>query len=170
MMQDRRSQQGNSANWFEVPLEQVLEKIHILICPALEVSETVPPKMSEAASLMIHRKCFCAKARRRMQNLKRTRPSPHIAGDSLYIMQNTRIPHEVKIGRSCDVVKRYRQLQACQNFRLTVHAIFQGCGKLESQVHAVLKAVQVQKVPGKEWFRCTPAEAMRTIAALIAAR
>ena len=169
MMQDQCSRQGKSANWFEVTLEEALEKIHLVVTAPLPLAATdVPEEVSPTH--VVQRTCFSAKARKRMRNLKRKRYSQEMTGDNLYIMQNTRIPHEVKIGRSCDVVKRCFGLQSCQNSRITVHAIFQGCGKLESQVHAVLKAVQVQKVPGKEWFRCTPAEAMRTIAALIAAR
>ena len=102
-----------------------------------------------------------------MQNLKRKRSSQQVTGDSLYIIQNDRIPHEVKIHRSGDVVKRCIALQGCQIFRVTVHAVYPGCGKLEYQVHQALKGVQVQKGPGREWFRCEPAEAMRIITILI---
>ena len=169
MMQDQCSRQGKSANWFEVTLEEALEKIHLVVTAPLPLAATdVPEEVSPTH--VVQRTCFSAKARKRMRNLKRKRYSQEMTGDNLYIMQNTRIPHEVKIGRSCDVVKRYRQLQVCQNFRITVHAVVQGCGKLESQVHKALKAVQVQKVPGKEWFRCTLTEAMRAITDLIAAR
>ena len=80
---------------------------------------------------------------------------------------NERIPHEIKIGRSADVVKRCLALQGCQNFRVLVHAVYPGHGRLEYQVHQALKGVQVHKGPCKEWFRCEPAEAMRIITVLI---
>ena len=88
--------------------------------------------------------------------------------DSLYVIQNTRIPGELKIGRSVNVTQRCNNLHRCQNFSVRVHAEFPGYGHLERQIHEALKAVQVQDVPGTEWFLCSPAVAIGIIANLIA--
>ena len=75
--------------------------------------------------------------------------------DDLYIMQNSRIPGEFKIGRSKDVRARQKDLQASQNSHMIVHAIFPGSGHLEKRVHDILTACRVQGVPGQEWFTTT---------------
>ena len=75
--------------------------------------------------------------------------------DDLYIMQNSRIPGEFKIGRSRDVCARQRDLQASQNYRMIVHAVFPEAGHLERRVHDILADCRVQGAPGTEWFKTT---------------
>ena len=75
--------------------------------------------------------------------------------DDLYIMQNSRIPGEFKIGRSRDVRARQRDLQASQNYRMIVHAVYPEVGHLERRVHDILADCRVQGAPGTEWFKTT---------------
>ena len=65
----------------------------------------------------------------------------------------------VKIGRSDNVDKRRRRLEACQNFFVEVVAIFPGKGSLEAAVHHQLQNYQSNKGAGKEWFNISAADA-----------
>ena len=56
----------------------------------------------------------------------------------LYVMQNSRIAAELKIGRSRDVEARRRSLQASQNFKMLVLAVFLQAGHIETSVHRIL--------------------------------
>ena len=86
----------------------------------------------------------------------RARPAAEPAGpNDLYIMQNSRIPGEFKIGRSRDVRARQRDLQASQNYRMIVHAVYPEAGHLEGRVHDILAHCRVQGTPGTEWFKTT---------------
>ena len=87
--------------------------------------------------------------------------------DSLYIMRNTRLPDEIKIGCSHDITQRRNSLMGGQKFNIETHATFPGYGYLEHNVHNALQSMQVQDVAGTEWFRCTPAVAIKTITDLI---
>ena len=87
--------------------------------------------------------------------------------DSLYIMQNTRIPDEIKIGRSHNITQRRNSLMSGHNFNIEIHATFPVYGYLEHSVHNALKSLQVQDVAGTEWFTCTPAQAIQTVTSLI---
>ena len=73
--------------------------------------------------------------------------------DDLYVMQNSRIPDEKKVGRSHDPEQRARELGRSQNFRLQILKIYPGCGHLEATVHRRLKARKVTEGQGEEWFR-----------------
>ena len=73
----------------------------------------------------------------------------------LYIMQNSRIPGELKIGYSKDVERRRKELEAGQNFKMIVLATFPGKGYLEKEVHNHLKEFKVTEGPGNEWFKCS---------------
>jgi|AACY02.16.fsa_nt_gi hypothetical protein len=53
----------------------------------------------------------------------------------LYVMQNSRTPGELKIGRSQDVEARRCALQRSQNFRMLVLAVFPQAGHIEGRVH-----------------------------------
>ena len=57
--------------------------------------------------------------------------------DDLYVMQNSRIADEKKIGKSHDPTQRAKELQKSQNFRM----------------HKRLKARKVTEGDGQEWFR-----------------
>ena len=83
--------------------------------------------------------------------------------DDLYVMQNSRISAEVKIGRSINPDKRRRDLQASQNYRINISAVFPGAGHLEPLVHDMLAYCRVRDVPGREWFKCTPQTAFGAI-------
>ena len=87
--------------------------------------------------------------------------------DSLYLMTNSLLPNDVKVGRSADVNSRRKNLEASQNFHILVHAEFPGYGYLERQVHDVFKNYQVKNVKGKEWFCCSVSHAMRAIASVM---
>ena len=53
-------------------------------------------------------------------------------GDDLYVMQNSRIPGEVKIGRSIDPETRRRSLQASQIYRMNLLAMYPDAGYIEN--------------------------------------
>ena len=59
--------------------------------------------------------------------------------DSLYVMTNSLLPNDVKIGRSADVNQRRKSLEASQHFYIYVEAEFPGYGYLERDVHDLLK-------------------------------
>ena len=71
----------------------------------------------------------------------------------------------VKIGRSKCPEKRRRSLEQCQCFRVHLSACFHGCGDHEHLVHSHLtsKGLQIQDVPGTEWFHMSLAEAVQEI-------
>ena len=74
----------------------------------------------------------------------------------LYVMQNSRIPGELKIGRSQDVEARRRSLQRSQNYRMLVLAVFPQAGNIEGCVHEMLSYCRVtEEAAGREWFRCS---------------
>ena len=109
-----------------------------------------------------------------MRNLKRALDKrkalllpASVEGDSLYIMQNTRIPNEVKVGRSGVITKRKKRMEECQNFTITVHVFYPGYGYLESRAHKLLRPLQLQNVPGREWFKCAPEHAMKVVSSIL---
>jgi len=85
-------------------------------------------------------------------------------GDDLYVMQNSCIVNQVKIGRSNDPEKRRRAMQASQNFGMNILAVYPGAGHLESIVHNILTYCRVHNVPGCDWFNCPPYKAVGAIA------
>ena len=79
--------------------------------------------------------------------------------DSLYIMENPRIPGEVKIGRSKNPEERARQLSNGHPFWLVVRRSY-GCkGFLEKTLHQRLKSRRVGGGPGTEWFKVSVEQA-----------
>ena len=60
------------------------------------------------------------------------RPEP--GPDDLYVMQNSRIAGELKVGRSQDVEARRRALQRSQYYRMLVLAVFPQAGKIEARM------------------------------------
>jgi len=87
--------------------------------------------------------------------------------DDLYVMQNSCILNEVKIGRSTDPGKRSRILQTSQNYTMDLLAVFPGSGYLESAVHNMLAYCRVRNVPGREWFKCSFQTAFGAIGILL---
>ena len=99
------------------------------------------------------------------ENTKPELTKPNLAPDTrdLYIMENSRIPGEVKIGCSKDVPRRKKEFEAQQNFRMNVLVIFPGKGYLEKQVHDKLNNFRVTECAGTEWFKCSLGEALAAI-------
>ena len=86
--------------------------------------------------------------------------------DTLYVMQNSRIPGELKIGRtSRSVASRAQDLCASQNFRIDPVCSFHGFGHIELRVHEILKTRRVTEGSGREWFKVSLQEAVAAIMA-----
>jgi len=87
--------------------------------------------------------------------------------DSLYIMENPRIPGEVKVGRSQNPEERAKQLSAGNNFRLVVRRSYGEKGFLEKTLHQKLKRRRVEEGAGIEWFKVSVDQADILIRAAI---
>ena len=87
--------------------------------------------------------------------------------DSLYIMENPRIPGEIKIGRSQNPEERAKQLSAGNNFRIVVRRSYGEKGFLEKTLHQRLKCRRVQECAGVEWFKVSVDQAEILIRAAI---
>ena len=87
--------------------------------------------------------------------------------DALYIMENPRIPGEIKIGRSRDPEERSKQLCAGNNYRMVVRRTWGMKGFLEKTIHHKLKRRRVEEGAGVEWFRVSVEQAETIIAAAI---
>ena len=83
---------------------------------------------------------------------------------SLYVMENSRIPSELKIGRSRNCFKRARQMSASHNFEMKIIAIFPEAGCREGVVHSMLHK---DRVPGRsrEFFKVSRKRAFSAISA-----
>ena len=93
-----------------------------------------------------------------------TGPPPSPGHGDLYVMQNSRIAGELKIGRSQDVEAHRRSLQASQNLKMLVLAVFPGAGHIETSVHNILNYCRVtEEAAGREWFACSPQTAFAAI-------
>jgi hypothetical protein len=97
------------------------------------------------------------------------RPKRALERDDLYVMKYSNDSTVVKIGRSHDVNKRRKHLEAGQNFHVEVIATFPGSGRLEDHVHALLSQKRSTAGAGCEWFNVNAAEAVRVISETIAA-
>ena len=73
--------------------------------------------------------------------------------DHLYVMQNSRISDDKKVGRSHDPEHRAKELQKSQNFKMQILKVYHCQGHLESTVHKRLKLRQTNEGDGVEWFR-----------------
>ena len=87
--------------------------------------------------------------------------------DSLYIMENPRIPGEVKIGRSKNPEERARQLSNGHPFTVVVRRSYERKGFLEKTLHQRLKRRRVEEGPGVEWFKVSVEQAGVLIEAAI---
>ena len=72
--------------------------------------------------------------------------------DDLYVMKYSFDDTAVKIGRSDNVKRRKRTLEAGQNFFMDVVAIFPGKGWFEKEVHRNLQDYRSTSGAGREWF------------------
>lgn len=81
---------------------------------------------------------------------------------ALYVMENSRIPSELKVGRSRNPFRRGRQMSQAHNFEMRVVAVFPEAGHLEQLVHRLLSA---DRVPGhsREFFRVSRKRAFSAI-------
>ena len=119
----------------------------------------------------------CVRASKGSQTRPSEEPSPSCSDefsvtqefipDALYIMQNPRIPGEIKIGRSRDPEERAKQLCAGNNYRMVVRRTWGEKGFLEKTIHHKLKRRRVEEGAGVEWFRVSVEQAETIIAAAI---
>ena len=72
--------------------------------------------------------------------------------EHLYVMKYSNDQTVVKIGKSNNVERRRRELEASQNFRVEILAIFPGKGELDPKVHERLAGCRSTAGAGKEWF------------------
>ena len=86
-----------------------------------------------------------------------------VTEDILYIMQNSRIPNEYKIGRTSTVGQRRLSLGSCMNFEMVVLATFPLWGHLETEIKRRLEPHRVKMGQGREWFKCNLPDIMHTI-------
>jgi len=86
---------------------------------------------------------------------------------ALYVMENPRIPSELKVGRSRNPFKRARQLAMCHNFEMRLLAIYPRAGHLEKFVHCILAP---HRVPGhsREFFRVSRKRAFSAVSQAMA--
>ena len=87
-------------------------------------------------------------------------------GESLYILTNSRIHGEVKVGRAACPLGRAQQMSTGHNFTLDVTHTYAHRGALETAVHRRLAPWQVQ-CGGREWFRLDPQQADLLVRATI---
>ena len=85
----------------------------------------------------------------------------------LYVMSNSRIPGEYKIGRSSHPYERAADLQQSHNFNMVVHAIFDGLGHREYDIHCALDAFRIQGYKSREWFAGSLADLLQVIASFV---
>jgi hypothetical protein len=98
---------------------------------------------------------------------KKTETEQQVSPDALYIMENPRIPGEVKIGRSTNPEERAKALSAGNNFRLVVKQTYDEKGFLEKTLHNRLKRRRVEEGAGIEWFGISVEQADLLIRAAI---
>ena len=81
---------------------------------------------------------------------------------SLYVMENSRIPSELKVGRSRNPFRRALQLARSHNFEMKLVAIFPEAGCVEAIVHSMLRK---DRVPGRsrEFFKISRKRAFSAI-------
>jgi hypothetical protein len=84
--------------------------------------------------------------------------SPEENITDLYVMRNSRIGLEYKIGRSKCVQHRRGDLQESQNFKMVLVATFPKGGWAEGLVHHRLAHARVHGCPGREWFSASLGE------------
>ena len=118
------------------------------------------------------KKCFQQtykgrKKRLQDDNVTSDEAEQQISPDALYIMENPRIPGEIKIGRSANPEERAKALSAGNNFRLAVKRTYEEKGFLEKTLHNRLKRRRVEEGAGIEWFSISVEQADLLIRAAI---
>ena len=87
--------------------------------------------------------------------------------EHLYVMRYSYDETAVKIGRSNNVERRRRELEASQNFRVEILAIFPAKGDLEPKVHERLAHCRSTAGAGKEWFKIPVGDGVLVVNKLI---
>jgi hypothetical protein len=82
---------------------------------------------------------------------------------NLYVMRNSRIEGEYKVGRSKCIQQRRGDLQESQNFQMVLVATFPRAGWVEGLVHHRLAYARVRVGPGREWFAAPLSEILFAI-------
>ena len=82
---------------------------------------------------------------------------------NLYVMRNSRIEGEYKIGRSKCIQQRRGDLQESQNFQMVLVATFPTAGWAEGLVHHRLAYARVRVGPGREWFAAPLSEILYAV-------
>ena len=92
---------------------------------------------------------------------------------NLYIMCLSTDPggliHGLKIGRSCNIEERARDLAASLPFDMVVLATIPSAGHLETAVHSHLATRRNTDSNAREWFRISLTEALIAIAVMLPA-
>ena len=92
---------------------------------------------------------------------------------NLYIMCLSTDPggliHGLKIGRSCNIEERARDLASSLPFDMVVLATIPGAGHIEMAVHAHLAARRNTDSNARDWFRVSLTEALIAIAVMLPA-
>ena len=92
---------------------------------------------------------------------------------NLYIMCLSTDPggliHGLKIGRSCNIEERARDLAASLPFDMVVLATIPSAGHLEMAVHSHLATRRNTDSNAREWFRISLTEALIAIAVMLPA-
>jgi hypothetical protein len=92
---------------------------------------------------------------------------------NLYVMCLSTDPygliHGLKIGRSCNIEERARDLASSLPFDMVVLATIPGAGHIEMAVHAHLAARRNTDSNAREWFRISLTEALIAIAVMLPA-
>ena len=99
----------------------------------------------------------------RMSCCTKAVPKQKCRKDDLYVLQYSHDKTSCKVGRSSNVTKRKRALEASHNFRINIIAIFPGAGYLEPVVHSRLTTCRSQKGAGKEWYALNGAQAVDAV-------
>ena len=112
-----------------------------------------------------HRECCKAGDDSSGEELEEEDDPAHLG--ALYVMENSRIPSELKVGRSRNPFKRARQPACCHNFDMKLIAIYPRAGNLEKFVHCILAP---DRVPGhsREFFRVSRKRAFSAISQAMA--
>jgi hypothetical protein len=102
-----------------------------------------------------------------LQNTTTPQRLQYKSKDHLYIMQYSFDKQTVKIGRSFDVERRRKGLEACHNFRVMVLRIYHYHGFLEKAIHRKLHMHRSSMGPGQEWFSLGASEAIRIVSLFV---
>ena len=109
--------------------------------------------------------CKCCTRKYKDQNSNSVRTT------DLYVMSYSFDPSGgllgFKVGKALDAKTRARQLSACHNFDMVVHAIFPNMGQHESEIHDKLRQYKNKLGHGNEWFQLPLEALLQTIGCVL---